>query len=73
MKRIGKRVTVVFQEKGKEGVVYEKDEEIRRWPAEQLERERIVGLAVSRKKYVAKFGQGAQPSVVPPEDNPCVG
>lgn len=66
--RKGEAVTVRFDGATKEWVLYaESDEEIRRWPAEQITRERIVGLAVAHERYRAKFGEGAKPPVAPQE------
>jgi hypothetical protein len=72
--RKGEAITVRFDGATKEWVLYaESDEEIRRWPAEQITRERIVGLAVTHERYLSKFGKGGQPEDGPPGGQPCVG
>lgn len=72
--RRGEEVTVRFAGPTREWVLYdESDQEIRRWPAEQITQERIVALAVTHERYLAKFGEGAQPADAPPGGQPSVG
>lgn len=72
--RAGQKVTVRFDGQTREWVLYEKaGQEIRRWPAEQITRERILALAVTHERYRSKFGKGAQPAAVPSGGQPSVG